>query len=468
MQRQDWNRDRGGARRYVRDHGHERGHTHGHGHAHAHHERVTRSYQANMIITQISVDAGDVNITAAASAPARAKAAVIAPYTIEFEPDEETLNAAKDALGDVGAGEGATGQAAPTAGKTRAYLHFRGTIDVYADLRREILRIGGEKNASNAFLKYYEIAYSFLQPMRDLPPRVVAFFNAELPGSSMVSFNHYFRTIRPDIDYSWYASSLWSSELVEGSYGLGDSYGYVANNRDRWLMNDTNNGDMTSVDNILDIASRIGPRGVAGVAGVDIYSHDAGIDVSGGESGDVRYDVQEESNMWLHLGCALAGFLTLRTGPATLFIAKQYTFYRTFTWQLILLYASLFDRFYLTKPLTSRPTNSEIYLIGIGFRGCPAHISEFMRRRLQTRDSSPFIPEATARLMPAIGALRTFARNVYGQQRDMLLEIVRLHHTYTAEQITAGTRELKRQLIARWLMKHPVKRIDPAARVPSN
>lgn len=405
-----------------------------------------------MIIVQVSVDAGDISV----ASPAKASAAAASKYEIEFEPSEADLNAAKDALGDVGKAE--------TAGKSREYLRFRGTIDIYADLRREILRIGGEKNASNAFLKYYEIAYHFLQPIVYREP-VYAFFNAELPGSSMVSFNHYFKTIRPDVEYHWYASSLWSNEMVDGSFGLGDTYGYVAHNRDRWLMNDTNNGDMTSVANILDVAAQIGPR--SPTRGVQIYSHDAGINVSGEDSGEARYDIQEDSNMWLHLGCALAGFLTLRTGPDTIFIAKQYTFYRTFTWQLILLYAGLFDRFYITKPLTSRPTNSEIYLVGIGFRGCPADTVAFLTRRLQDRDDSPFIPEARARLMPAIGALRRFSRIVYGQQRDMLLEIVRLHNTYTADQIIAGTYDIKRQMIGRWLQKHPVKPISPMDRVPS-
>lgn len=435
----------------------------GHGPAHGQHNdtRVDRRYQAKIIIVQLGVDAGDVKVQKGA----------IPEYTVQFTPDEESLNAAKDALGSIGSEE--------TAGKTREYLQFRNVIDMYSYLRREILRIGGEKNASNAFLKYYELAYSFLNPLLASDSRaqpvlasdtsrrtITSFFNAELPGSSMVAFNHFMRTIHPEIDYKWYASSLWTSELVEGSYGLEDKYGYVKHNPNNWLMTPTNNGDMTSIDNILDIAARIGPRSAIG--GVDIYSHDAGIDVSGAESGEVRFDIQEDANMWLHLGCAIAGFLTLKTGPQTLYIAKQYTLYRTFTWNLMLIYADMFDRLYLTKPLTSRPTNSEIYIVGVGFRGARQEVIDLLIERLKTRNSAPLLTEKSVKALPALSAIQRFVSIVYGQQRDMLLEIAGLHGKYTTDQITRGTYALRTQLINNWLHKHPVKRISPADRVPSN
>lgn len=412
-------------------------------------ERIERTYQASIIVIRVAVDADDI------------KPGAFAEYVAAFTPDEEELNAAKDALGSIGA-------EANKVGKTKKYLDFRSTIDIYADLRYAVRKVSGERNVSNAFLKYYELASAFLADIVGRAPAGRAwrsFFNAELPGSSMVAFNHYMRTVWPEMGYDWFACSLWSNDLVEGSYGLGDTYGYVKSNRDKWLMTDTNNGDMTSVENILDVAARIGPKSPVG--GVDIYSHDAGIDVSGAESGEERYDIQEDSNMWLHLGCALAGFLTLRVGPDTLFIAKQYTCFRTFTWNLIMLYSSLFDKFYLTKPLTSRPTNSEIYLVGVGFRGIQPETVQFIIDRMRTRNSAPFIPEIIAMRMPALGSIQRFAGIVYGQQRDMLLQIVHLQKVYTAEQIIAGTRGLKHHLIERWLKNHPVKPISAADRVPS-
>lgn len=75
-------------------------------------------------------------------------------------------------------------------------------------------------------------------------------------------------------------------------------------------------------------------------------------------------------NLAIHLGCAIAGFMTLKPGGT--FIAKQYTFFQTESWQLIIYYASLFETFRICKPITSRPYNSEIYLVGTGFKGLPA------------------------------------------------------------------------------------------------
>ncbi len=429
----------------------------GGGHRHNHHRPqhdIQFTYQTDLIRVQVAVDPGDLKL--ASNASNAGTAAATPTYTIEFTPDEAELNAAKDALGNIGA-------EADRLGKSRGYMEFRRAMDMYAGLRGEILRIGGEKNATNAFLKYYEMAYEFY-PFGDAPRRVTAFFNAELPGSSMVAFNHYMRTVHPRIDYQWYASSLMAPDLREGSHGLSDQYGYYAKNRSRWMMGgDSNDGDMTSVDNILDVAARLGPA--SDVGGVDIYSHDAGIDVSGAESGEVRYDIQEDANMWLHLGCAIAGLLTMRTGA--LFIAKQYTLYRTFTWNLILFYSTLFERFYLTKPLSSRPTNSEIYLVGVGFRGVDRAAVDVLVDRLRRRDSTPLWPQPAVRLLPAVASLQKFVRIVHGQQRNMMLEMVRLNSQYTPAQIADAARGIKRELNQRWLRKYPVHHISAEDRVPS-
>lgn len=472
--------------RHDNRHGHRHGHRHDNRHQHGreYHPAIERTYQEKIIETRIDPDGIRlVPAPVAAKAPAAKALAAKAPptpipdYTIEFTPTEDALNAAKDALGEIGTGN--------DSGKSKEYMIARRAMDMYADTRREVLRLGGEKNASNAFLKYWELAYEYYPRLEDALlgddgasapanasasantstiTEIRAFFNAELPGSSMVAFNHYMRTLHPEVDYVWRASSLWSPDMVEGSYGLEDQYGYFRNNRDKWMMSDNNNGDMTTVANILDVAARLGPNSEFG--GVHVYSHDAGINVSGEWGGEARYDVQEESNMWLHLGCAIAGLLTLRKGG--MFIAKQYTLYRTFTWNLIILYATMFDNFYLTKPVTSRPTNSEIYLVGVGFRGAPQSVIDMLIGRLQSRDSSPLYAQADVRLHPVISSLQKFVLAVHGQQHDMMLEMVRLYRTYTPAEISAGSYQLKRALIHRWLTRYPVPRISAEDRVPSN
>jgi hypothetical protein len=70
--------------------------------------------------------------------------------------------------------------------------------------------------------------------------------------------------------------------------------------------------------------------------------------------------------MKLHLGCSIVGLETLRPGGS--FVTKQYTLYEENTKNLVEIYAEFFDEFYLVKPVTSRPYNSESYFVGLGFK----------------------------------------------------------------------------------------------------
>jgi hypothetical protein len=196
----------------------------------------------------------------------------------------------------------------------------------------------------------------------------MAFFNAELPGAAVCAFNHFVKTLRASLDSDWRGASIVPNHESgqDTTTVLGDKYGLYSHNIDKWMMDlgadtqdgFTNNGDATIKANLIDYAARIGPA--SDIGGVDLYSHDAGIDVTGADTHGLLFNRQEQLNGKIHFGCALAGLMTLRIGGA--FIAKQYTALETYSWNLIIIYASLFDKFYLSKPLTSRPYNSEMYL----------------------------------------------------------------------------------------------------------
>lgn len=160
-----------------------------------------------------------------------------------------------------------------------SFRQFNDTIDIYKPLRFKIETDSDARHVSNAWLKYWEIFNIYCDFRPTLP--IKAFFNAELPGAALCAFNHYMCS--NNIPYSWQASSY--------ADGLGDTYGLLAHNREKWLMDDKNNGDMTKIENILAISGEK----------VDFYSHDAGIDVS------EDFNNQETLNAKIHLGCALAG-----------------------------------------------------------------------------------------------------------------------------------------------------------------
>ncbi len=155
--------------------------------------------------------------------------------------------------------------------------------------------------------------------------------------------------------------------------------------------------------------------------------------------------------MKLHIGCALAGFITMRKGAN--FIAKQYTIFRPTTWSLIGIYAGLFDEFYLCKPVTSRPYNSEIYLIGKGFRGLDAETRTLLECLL-TADTM----QLNNQPLPTVLA---FANNVFNQQIVHLQENVALFEKYKSK--LAVLRSLfaaeRHQRVERWLKAYPAVEI---------
>ncbi len=399
----------------------------------------------------------------------------VEPYNLDgFIYLKESLNAAKSGLDEY------YKRAEVDLAFKTDFIKFQNVIDIYKHLRAEIERQFGAKPVTNAWMKYWELynQYDLVPTTGTVPPTTgtvppttgtfTAFFNAELPGAALCAFNHYMKTKRRGVAFDWRASSL----IARGddSTALGDTYGIYEKNKDKWLMGSGdskqqnhyfNDGDATNIDNLLDFAARIGPASAFG--GVDLYSHDAGMDVSS------DFNNQELTNAKLHLGCALAGFLTLKLGGT--FIAKQYTFFETFTWNLLLIYARLFDEFYLCKPLTSRPYNSEIYIVGKGFKGCPDDIRELLIDKLVNFDKQPpvaFVQPDGILSSSGLANLLRFARIIFEQQTNTLKENIELFKTYTPDALRRGLADFKKERGLMWLKCYPITAIAPADVLPSN
>ena len=348
-------------------------------------------------------------------------------------------------------------------------IYFQSLVDLYKPMRMKIQKEYNGKMVTNAWMKYWEIYHHYKLIPEQSDRKFLAFFNAELPGAAINAFNHFMKTARPGMEFDWRASSLAPGTIETTNTDiLGDKYGLFARNRDKWLMTlpgekgRENNGDVTNFANLEDFARLVGPDSPLG--GVDLYSHDAGIDASD------DYNNQETSNARIHLGCALSGFMTLRVGGA--FIAKQYTLFESFTWNLIIIYAQLFDEFYLSKPLTSRPFNSEIYLIGIGFRGLPDATKDLLSERLMNFSMKPFIPidAVKVRLSETSSDIERFARIVFTQQQKFIEENVRLYDSYKNRlpALKIGLQSITQDLINDWMKKYPVGKISDADQVLTN
>jgi cap2 methyltransferase len=340
--------------------------------------------------------------------------------------------------------------------------------------------------STNASLKMYEL----ITQMRLIAcesgglGRVRAFCNAELPGAFIVAINHYVKTMCPETNLDWVGSSYYPEAAAASGEStiLGDHYGIYAGNRDRWLMGPPPNampvgatseppltGDLTDADVVAALADAVHMRFGVAPTGTSLYTSDAGIDVS------ADFNREEELTALLNYGQVLCGLLALAPGGD--FVTKQFTFFTPFSRSLIALLAALFDEMYVVKPLTSRPANSEIYLVGKGFRGVDRALADALLDRLAVYraaagttpcDWSPLLdPTLTA---DTDAALLRIARQLYERQQVAFLnEAADFYQQWRGrlDQLGRALSRDARRVQERWLGENTVRRIRDDQQLPT-
>ena len=278
--------------------------------------------------------------------------------------------------------------------------------------------------ATNAALKMYELIYAM--GLVDCNKPIYAFCDAELPGAFIVALNHYIKTKCKNTApfFDWVGSSYYpeSAAKVGDTTILGDKYGLYANNRAHWLMGPPPNalprdspestGDLTNKISVQILSSAVHARFKQN-KGATLATGDAGIDVS------ADYTNQENSTALLNYGQVLAAIMSL--APGGNLVTKQYTFNTPFNRSLIALMAYLFEEAYITKPVTSRPANSEIYLVGKGFKSALLDF-ELVKSLLERLDSY------SARNVSPCDGPPLFNPAGYAQADQVMLEAAREIH----------------------------------------
>jgi 23S rRNA U2552 (ribose-2'-O)-methylase RlmE/FtsJ len=248
--------------------------------------------------------------------------------------------------------------------------------DPFVNEKDTVAKLGDTFNVSNAWIKCYEIEkyYKMIPDQWTNPANpFIHFDNAAFPGSFLLATHHYVATQRPWLDsYSWYGSSLIAHNEFTTTQ-LEDKYGLYKNYPANWLMSQHNNGDVLIPANQRDFAKRLGNM-------VDLYTSDLGFDVSS------DYNNQELIQAQANNGQILSGLLTLKPGGCL--ITKQYSIFEPVTVSVIYITAQFFDKLYVAKPYTSREANSEVYLVGVGFKGGPAEYLDIMFKAIVDRDAA--------------------------------------------------------------------------------
>ncbi len=348
-------------------------------------------------------------------------------------------------------------------------------LDLYSGLKRTMRAEYGMLITTNASLKMYEMLgqLRLLPSHRDCGPSARVFCNAELPGAFIVAINHFIRTTCPETNLDWVASSYLPEAAVAidaDSTILGDQYGLYAGNRGQWLMGPPPNalpageppvsGDVTSADVVAAIAEAVHAR-FTDTEGATLYTSDAGIDISS------DYAREEELTALVNYGQVLSGVLALARGGSL--VTKQFMFVRKFTRSVIALLTALFDEMYVVKPLTSRPGNSEVYLVGKGFRGIGQALADALLDRLaayrEAPDTTPcdWTPLlADADMAAADAALLRVARQVHGRQQVAFLnEAAALYGQFRGrlDQLARALAGDARRVQEAWLAENPARRI---------
>lgn len=277
--------------------------------------------------------------------------------------------------------------------KNKAFQHLLPMFHPFHVERRKIELASRGQHVTNAWLKMTELL-AYFRLVSKGTKALVHFDNAAFPGAFIMATNHWTKT--RGIEYRWHASSMISTDVPL----LNDTFGLLCRHPDNWLMSASgNDGDVMSPSNIDDWEKRLEHR-------VSLYTSDLGFET--GRDGD--YSRQEKDHLCAHLGQILAGLVTLRNRGHL--VCKQYTFFSIFNVTLYACLTQLFTEVWISKPATSRSTNSETYLVCRGFLGPFAPgtkqwaIVQHLRARLADFNDSPLLdrPSLTNDFMISVQA----------------------------------------------------------------
>ena len=354
---------------------------------------------------------------------------------------------------------------------TTVFSSIMNTLDMYARLRNVVQKNYNMEHATNAALKMYELINQ-MELLRnkngDCLPIVNVFCNAELPGAFIIAINHFMRTKCISSDFDWIASSY----LPEAAMNAGnttileDRYKIYERNRTHWLMGPAPNGLPEGEEPLTgDVTDPVVVNTLGNTAhlrfsnndGANLYTSDVGIEIS-----QENLNQQEELTSFVNLGQVITGLLSLAIGGHL--VTKQFTFVTPFSRSLIAIVASLFDECYITKPKTSRPTNSEIYLVGKGFNGISTDLARALLDRCEAYRSLDKLPTTWGSLLlPDLLAqvdadILVAAQELHGEQQiEFLNEISTTYRLFNQHNdIKQIVIKYEKQAQQTWLNENPL------------
>jgi 23S rRNA U2552 (ribose-2'-O)-methylase RlmE/FtsJ len=238
-----------------------------------------------------------------------------------------------------------------------SWEHFISILDPYREVKYVLKKRYNAETVSNAWVKMYELLSMFDQfTTCNNKDNLNSFHLCEAPGAFISALNHYLSSNKPTIKkkWNWYAQTLNTNEL--GAFD--DYFGLIKSYPDKWLFGTEpdSTGDITH-EFIINYYKNH-PQ----LTNINFMTSDAG-----------TYIPPKDFNSQEKLSCKL-NYSQIVAILACLAINGNAVF-KTFlpmvlpiTRSLIYLLCHHFEKIHIVKPLSSRPTNSEIYIVLLNYK----------------------------------------------------------------------------------------------------
>jgi hypothetical protein len=121
----------------------------------------------------------------------------------------------------------------------------------------------------------------------------------------------------------------------------------------------------------------------------------------------------------------------------------------------------LFEQFFISKPITSRPANSEIYIVGLGYKGYNKDAMDELFAALERWNKGPIPDEQISEIKEECYATLVYASyKIYERQIYFIKKNVKLIKDYYETSYKPGFFDEERQdMLTFWISNYPLGNI---------
>jgi 23S rRNA U2552 (ribose-2'-O)-methylase RlmE/FtsJ len=289
---------------------------------------------------------------------------------------------------------------------------------------------------------------------------LITFHIAEAPGAfvpAMYTFIDGFR-----FNWEWYAESYVDIYSKNSRY-LGDQFAFMDKTKKHWLRGADSDGDITSPANLISFNHFF--------RNLDRPFLDPNMKLkkylnSGGDSilcdivtSDVKYvperkeyTEEESQNYPVQLGQVITSLLCNKTGGMC--ILKFFTLFESTSMSLMWLLCSQYKEVYVTKPVTSTQTNSEIYVVCKGLHDRPnKNLIKYLLNCLDKARVGDILPLFEKSNIPEefVSLITNCMREISSKQIESLNEVISMFREVRNKPNIEQIDEVQKKLAQEWI-----------------